>query len=140
MNSKEEISPKKYLEQIEKYNTFIVQKKAEKEEVKKDTKDISGNDYIERIKKLEHLIDEEIVTLAEERHRIINEIQSLSKEKHVHILFERYVKMKSLVEIAAAENYTYEYIKMLHGRALSDFSDNILKKRNKKNQKLSTCF
>lgn len=131
MSTKKEMGPKEYLEQIGKHKTSIAQKKAEKEEVKKEAKDISGSYYIEQMKELEHLIDEEIVTLAIERHRVINEIQSLSKEKHVRILHEHYVKMKPLLEISFDKNYSYDYVKSLHGYALAEFNDKILKRRNK---------
>lgn len=128
MKPKDEISPKNYLGQLEMQNTFISQKKAEKERVKKEMEDISGISHIERMEKLEHLIDEEVVAIAEERHKIINEIQSLSKERHVDILYRHYVQFKTLVEIADEKNYTYDYVKKLHGYALAEFGNKFLKK------------
>ncbi len=126
--AKEKISPKKYLCQIECYSNLISQKKAEKEAVKRDIEGLTGSEYIEKMRCLEHKIGEEIVELANERHRIIGEIQSLSKRKHVDILHDRYVELKSLMEIAVDKNYTYDYVKKLHGYALLEFDNKILKK------------
>ena len=130
--TKDKISPKKYLCQIEYCSNLISQKKAEKESVKHDMKGMTGNEYIEKMKQLECKIGEEIVQLANERHRIIGEIQSLSKRKHVEILHERYVRLKSLMEIAVEKNYTYDYVKKLHGYALVEFGNKVLKKQEKK--------
>lgn len=135
---KEEIQvrAKEYLEQISKFQRNISRRKKEIEEIASLKEEMTEECYKEMLISLEHKVQKEIVEYAETKHRIINEIFELPNSKYVDILFERYVKMKSLVEIAAAENYTYEYIKILHGRALSDFNDNILKKRDKKVQKL----
>lgn len=129
--AKEKISPKKYLCQIEKYNNLIAQKKAEKEAVKSDAEGLTGSEYIEQMTNLERQIGEEIVELANSRHRIIGEIQSLAKRRHVEILHERYVRLKSLMEIAVEKNYTYDYVKKLHGYALVEFDNKVLKKLNK---------
>jgi len=126
--NKEKMNPKKYLSQIEKYNNLIAQKKAEKEAVKSDAEGLTGSEYIEQMANLERQIGEEIVELANSRHRIIGEIQSLAKRKHVEILHERYVRLKSLMEIAVEKNYTYDYVKKLHGYALVEFDNKVLKK------------
>lgn len=131
MINKEKMNPKKYLSQIEKYNNLIAQKKAEKEAVKSDAEGLTGSEYIEQMANLERQIGEEIVELANSRHRIIGEIQSLAKRKHVEILHERYVRLKSLMEIAVEKNYTYDYVKKLHGYALVEFDNKVLKKLNK---------
>ena len=131
MINKEKMNPKKYLSQIEKYNNLIAQKKAEKEAVKSDAEGLTGSEYIEQMASLERQIGEEIVELANNRHRIIGEIQSLAKRKHVEILHERYVRLKSLMEIAVEKNYTYDYVKKLHGYALVEFDNKVLKKLNK---------
>lgn len=128
MINKEKMNPKKYLSQIEKYNNLIAQKKAEKEAVKSDAEGLTGSEYIEQMANLERQIGEEIVELANSRHRIIGEIQSLAKRKHVEILHERYVRLKSLMEIAVEKNYTYDYVKKLHGYALVEFDNKVLKK------------
>lgn len=131
MINKEKMNPKKYLSQIEKYNNLIAQKKAEKEAVKSDAEGLTGSEYIEQMASLERQIGEEIVELANSRHRIIGEIQSLAKRKHVEILHERYVRLKSLMEIAVEKNYTYDYVKKLHGYALVEFDNKVLKKLSK---------
>lgn len=131
MINKEKMNPKKYLSQIEKYNNLIAQKKTEKEAVKSDAEGLTGSEYIEQMANLERQIGEEIVELANSRHRIIGEIQSLAKRKHVEILHERYVRLKSLMEIAVEKNYTYDYVKKLHGYALVEFDNKVLKKLNK---------
>lgn len=128
MNAKDKVTPKKYLGQIEKYNNLISQKKAEKEALKRDVEGLTGTQYIEQMQKLEHQIGSEIVKLAEERHRIIGEIQSLSNRRYVDVLHERYVELKTLMEIAVEKNYTYDYVKKLHGFALVEFGVRVLGK------------
>jgi len=130
--AKEKISPKKYLCQIEYYSNLISQKKTEKEAVKHDIEGLTGSEYIEKMRQLECRIGDEIVQLANERHRIIGEIQCLTKRKHVDILHERYVRFKSLMEIAVEKNYTYDYVKKLHGYALVEFGNKVLKAQKKK--------
>ena len=131
MINKEKMNPKKYLSQIEKYNNLIAQKKAEKEALKRDVEGLTGTQYIEQMQKLEHQIGSEIVKLAEERHRIIGEIQSLNNRRYVDVLHERYVELKTLMEIAVEKNYTYDYVKKLHGYALVEFDNKVLKKLSK---------
>lgn len=44
----------------------------------------------------------------------------------MNILYKRYVEYKRLKTIADEMNYTYEYIRSMHGWALEEFSKKIL--------------
>lgn len=82
-------------------------------------------------------IDREIEWLTNrlitDRHRIINEIQSLQNPKYVEILYLHYVKYKRLEEVSCimkktnGEPYSYDHIASLHGLALQEFDRIILK-------------
>lgn len=67
------------------------------------------------------------------RHRIIGEIQSLGDRRYVEILYLHYVDYKRLEEIACimkktnGEPYSYDHIASLHGYALQEFDEKILK-------------
>lgn len=119
---------KEYLEQISKFQKNISRKKKEIEEIITLRTEIKDKCHMEKLDFLEHKLQKEIITYTETKHKIINEIHELKNEKHIDILYNHYAERKSLVEIAADEHYTYEYVKLLHGRALSDFNENILKK------------
>lgn len=119
---------KEYLEQIGKFQKNISRKKKEIEEIIKLRTEIKDECYMEKLDLLEHKLQKEILEYVEAKHRIINEIFELSNSKHMDILYERYVDMKSLKEIALDDNYSYEHVKSLHGHALSAFDNKILKK------------
>jgi len=72
---------------------------------------------------LNEKIGAEIADLAAMKHRIVNQIQALKNRRHIIILFERYVKLKGLGEIAEEMGYSYQYTVELHGRALKEFSE-----------------
>lgn len=66
-------------------------------------------------------INRETERFAEERHRIIEQIQSLDDRNHTRALFLRYVEYKSLAEIAEEMNYDYYYANKLCANALKNF-------------------
>lgn len=77
---------------------------------------------VERIVDLEREIEAEIDRFADERHEVINCIQSLENPLYSDILFQRYVEYKSLYEIAKEMKYNYGYTRQLFGKALQAFS------------------
>ena len=75
---------------------------------------------------LEAEINAEIDRFVDEKHKIINQIQGLKNSDYISLLFKRYVEFKSLERICVEMNFSYDYIKHLHGYALKDFEDKIL--------------
>ena len=130
---------KEYLQRLKKLNTIIDQKVGELSDLRAISKKISNTDYskdrvqtytcrdapftdtILQIIELEHEINREIDAFVDEKHRIINQIQSLQNSKYIEVLYRRYVEFKQFEEIAVAMNYTYDYVRELHGYALRDF-------------------
>ena len=130
---------KDYLLQLQRLTTMITQKKEELSGLKAMSTSITGMDYskehvqsshsgdapfinpIFRIIDLECEIKDEIAKFAEEKHKIINQIQGLSNSKHIDILYKHYVEFKRLEAVAVEMNYTYQYTRELHRFALLDF-------------------
>lgn len=93
---------------------------------------------IEKYVDMQREIEAEIDSYTELKHKIINEIHQLENPRYIKLLNLRYVpdiegRVKRLEEIAEimkksnGEEYSYEHIRDLHGQALKDFSEKILK-------------
>lgn len=72
---------------------------------------------------LQNGINHDMDHLIDLRNKIINEIQALSNVKFIKILFMRYIQNKRLEEIAVELNYSYQYVRKLHGYALQSFTE-----------------
>ena len=70
---------------------------------------------------LESEIKDDMIAFEFEKDRIIREIHALKNADHIKLLFKRYVEFKRLEEIAVEMNYTYQYVRELHGYALQYF-------------------
>ena len=132
------IKPKEYLSQIRRLNTMIEQKQKERDSLR-DIDGVSGIDMskdpvqtspngsapfertIERILTLEDEIDKLIAEYITKRNRIIEEIHALDNTNYIELLFKRYVECKSFELIAVEMNYTYDWIREMHGHALLAF-------------------
>lgn len=135
---------KEYLQQLQRLDTVINQKIKEVQDLRLQAQSGSGLDYskervqsspsgdapfvkpICRIIDLEAEINAEIDKFVDEKHKIINQIQGLKNSDYISLLFKRYVEFKSLEKICVEMNFSYDYIKHLHGYALQDFEDKIL--------------
>ena len=73
------------------------------------------------------VLEAEVKDLEDEMAKIIRRIRGLEDVRHVNVLYKRYVEFKSLVEIAVDMKYSYDYMRRLHGRALSDFERSHIK-------------
>ena len=58
---------------------------------------------------------------AVKRTRIIEQIESMSNNKHMIVLSMLYLECKELWEIPNETHYSYSYVKKLHSNALWDF-------------------
>ena len=135
---------KEYLQQLQRLDTVINQKIKEVHDLRLQAQSTGGLDYskervqsspsedapfvkpICRIIDLEAEINAEIDRFVDEKHKIINQIQGLKNSDYISLLFKRYVEFKSLEKICVEMNFSYDYIKHLHGYALQDFEDRIL--------------
>lgn len=66
-----------------------------------------------------------------QKQEIIQQINSLPDERHVVILYKRYVENKTLNVIATEMHYDYYWVCKLHGYALIAFDKQILQAHNK---------
>ena len=135
---------KEYLQQLQRLDTVINQKIKEVQDLRVQMQSGGGIDYskervqsspsgdapfvkpICRIIDLEAEINDEIDRFVDEKHKIINQIQGLKNSDYISLLFKRYVEFKSLERICVEMNFSYDYIKHLHGYALKEFEDKIL--------------
>lgn len=135
---------KEYLQQLQRLDTVINQKINELGDLRLKSQSTGSIDYskervqtspsgdapfvkpICRIIDLEAEINAEIDRYVDEKHRIINQIQGLKNSDYISLLFKRYVEFKSLERICVEMNFSYDYIKHLHGYALKEFEDKIL--------------
>ena len=70
---------------------------------------------------MEKEISRIIVCLELERNAIVSKIQKLTEQTYIALLYKRYVQLKNLREIAFELNYSEEYVRHLHKKALKEF-------------------
>lgn len=130
---------KEYLQQLQRLDTVINQKIKEVHDLLLQAQSTGGLDYskervqsspsgdapfvkpIYRIIDLEAEINAEIDKFIDEKHKIINQIQSLKNSDYISLLFKRYVEFKKFETIAVEMNFTYQYVLNMHGYALKEF-------------------
>ena len=130
---------KEYLQQLKRLDELINQKIKEVTDLRERATSVSGIDYskdkvqtspsgdapfvklIGKIADLEAEINAEIDSFVNEKHKIINQIQSLKNADYISLLFKRYVEFKKFEIIAIEMNFTYQYVLELHGCALREF-------------------
>ena len=83
----------------------------------------SGNKQIEELVDFENMVLDKIKAETDLRHRIIEQIQTLTSPTYVEILSRRYVDCNSFEKIAYDMGYAYNYVCTLHGEALKEFED-----------------
>ena len=133
------MTAKEYLQQLYKADVVIKQRIQEKADIRARLSSIGSFDYtkervqtsllagagyereIVKLIDLENEIDRLIDTYVDLKHKIIGEIHNLRKPDHIKLLYKKYVEQKRLEVIAVEMNYTYQYIKELHGYALQEF-------------------
>lgn len=130
---------KEYLQQLQRLDTVINQKIKELGDLRLKSRSTGAIDYskekvqtspsgdapfvklIGRIIDLEAEINAEIDVFVDEKHKIINQIQSLKNSDYISLLFKRYVEFKKFETIAIEMNFTYQYVLNMHGYALKEF-------------------
>ena len=74
-----------------------------------------------KIDEKERRISQAIDELADEKQRIMKQIDAINDERFVEILLRRYVHMEKLEDMAREMNYSYDRMRHLHGLALLEF-------------------
>lgn len=132
------LNTQKYLQQIKVLETKIKQKKEEYIEVHNAALSVSAVRYdkepiqctktgdtlernVIRYLELENKIKADELEYYQLRNKIINEIQMLSDNRFVNILYKRYVEYKSYELISVEMNYSFDYTKELHRKSLIEF-------------------
>lgn len=133
------LTVRQYLEQLELLDTKINQKIYQLKDLKLRSTSTGGFDYSERVQTsksgdslcravtdyvaLEDEINADIDHFVDFKNKIINQIQTMTDVKYMKLLYMRYVEYKSLELIAVEMNYSYPYVKELHGVALQQFQN-----------------
>lgn len=130
---------KEYLQQIFKLERHINQRQSQLEELIKYSGYIKSVDYandrvqsskssdadfvstINKITDLQAEINAKIDALVDIKNTIIQQIQALDNTIYADILYKRYVECKKLEQIAVEMNYSYIWLRQMHGRALQEF-------------------
>lgn len=69
----------------------------------------------------EEEISEQKLKFYEIKNRIINEIQELSDDRYINVLYKRYVEYKNYEVISKEMRYSFDYVKELHRYSLQAF-------------------
>ena len=133
------MNAKKYLQNLRRLDIVIDQKIKELDGLKAMTACIGSFDYsrervitspsgeapfeknVDRIIELEVEIRDEIDKFVDEKHKIINQIQSLRDADEIKVLYMRYIECQTFEKIAVDMDYTIRNIYFIHGRALQNF-------------------
>ena len=78
-------------------------------------------DTVAKICDLKTQINKDIDTYVDLKREALNKLKKVEKTEYYDILHKRYVEFQSLEQIAVSMNYTYRWIRRLHGRALQAF-------------------
>ena len=136
------VNAKRYLQRIEKYGCCIEQKKQQLKELSEKMLSVSAINAGEKVSgggmfdfsenvlrkiELENEINADIVRFERLKNDIVDQIQSMDNAVYINLLYKRYVECKRLEVIAVEMNYSYAYIRELHGWALKEFNNKFIK-------------
>jgi hypothetical protein len=133
------IDAKKYLEEIERYNSVIENKLAEIDQLKSLATSIttatsdtpvqsSGNndrigkivaDIADKEAELKRLVDE----LVDERNERIKIIEQLEDRLQYTVLYKRYMKLMKIEDIAEEQHYSSRWILKVHSKGLNNIQN-----------------
>ena len=66
-------------------------------------------------------IQNDIIDLECEKDKMIREVHEIDNSEYVALLYKRYMEFKRLEVIALEMDYSYDYARELHGKALQNF-------------------
>lgn len=131
------MTTKSYLEQVERLDRMIQNKLLEICQLKQmaisitarpkevnvqvsSDKDRMGS-AVAKLLDLEKETDGLVDDYIDKRKRIIEQIDSLGDTDMYHLLSEKYIARKDLVDIASEIGYSYKQVCRIHGKALVEF-------------------
>ena len=131
----DEFNIKTHLSKIEKYSILIKTKMNQLKELEEFgnnigctnlgsvisiTNKITDNTSKNAIKKIDLIksIQEDIVKYTLRKNDIINDIKKLDNTNYLNILMLKYVELLSFEEIAVRLNYSYDYVRKMHKKAI----------------------
>ena len=78
-------------------------------------------DTVAKIADLRVKINQDVDAFVDLKREAMGMLAKVEKPEYYDILHKRYVEYQSLEQIAVSMNYTYRWIRRLHGRALQAF-------------------
>lgn len=138
--SVDEFNIKTYLCQIEKYDILIRVKNEQLRELEQFSNilgcsqfnnvvsntncisDKTGNNAIKKIDLISE-IKKDIINYTLKKNDIINDINKLNNSNYVNVLVMKYVELLTLEQIAVRLNYSYDYVRKLHKKAILKLND-----------------
>lgn len=139
------MTAKEYLQQLERADVIIKQKMKEQADLEELSKCVRAIDYgkdrasssgtgdatfvnpVLKIVMLEQEINAEIDKYVDLKRKITGEIQSLQDPQFIKVLFKRYVEYKGFDKIAVELKCSERNVYTIHGQALKDFTEKVLK-------------
>lgn len=139
------MTAKEYLQQLERADVIIEQKMKEQADLEELSKRVRTIDYgkdrvsssgtgdapfvnpVLKIVMLEQEINAEIDKFVDLKRKITGEIQSLQDPQFIKVLFKRYVEYKGFDKIAVELKCSERNVYTIHGQALKDFTEKVLK-------------
>lgn len=139
------MTAKEYLQQLERADVIIEQKMKEQADLEELSKCVLAIDYgkdrvsssgtgdapfvnpVLKIVMLEQEINAEIDKYVDLKRKITGEIQSLQDPQFIKVLFKRYVEYKGFDKIAVELECSERNVYTIHGQALKDFTEKVLK-------------
>lgn len=139
------MTAKEYLQQLERADVIIKQKMKEQADLEELSKCVRAIDYskdrvsssgtgdapfvnpVLKIVMLEQEINAEIDKYVDLKRKITGEIQSLQDPQFIKVLFKRYVEYKGFDKIAVELECSERNVYTIHGQALKDFTEKVLK-------------
>lgn len=139
------MTAKEYLQQLKRADVIIEQKMKEQADLEELSKCVRAIDYgkdrvsssgtgdapfvnlVLKIVMLEQEINAEIDKYVDLKRKITGEIQSLQDPQFIKVLFKRYVEYKGFDKIAVELSCSERNVYTIHGQALKDFTEKVLK-------------
>lgn len=132
-------TPKEYLSQYEVLKEKCLERKLELLELRQTMASIGSPEFKERVQSsgsgdqmsnrvirivnMEQKISDMIDEMLEVKHRLITEIHELDDADAIKLLYKRYIECKRLEQISCDMNFTYQYVREMHGNVLEQFKE-----------------
>lgn len=129
---------KEMLCEIKKMDIYIKQRQEELRELREKINSVAavnterekvkggkgkGYELVDKCMDMEREILRIIGEYEQKKHIVIDRIQGMDNIFYGELLFKRYVEFKSLENIAEDMNYSYNYIRRVHGEAVEKFGE-----------------